>query len=885
MRVVLARILGFLRSLVGGRRPDRDLDDEVGFHVDMLVDDYVRRGLTRDRARAMALRSFGGITQVKEGYRDQRGLPWLEMLAQDVRYGMRTLRRAPGFTLAALITLALGIGANSAIFSVVNAVLLRPLPYPEPDRLVHLLWRHPSNIGSSQTGLRFIFFRDRLASVDALAAFCGLGSFNLLLTDRSEFVSALGVSKEYFTVFGARPAIGQPFTADQDRPGGPDVAILLDDLWRRQFAGDPDIIGKSILLGDRPYAIVGVMPASFRAPAGVDLLLPLQTAMAGRGGGFNYTVAGRLRAGMSVERASADVGAVWHALKDEHPKAMLSNEMPSSFVALQESLASSVRPALLMMFVAVGLLLLIACANTANLLFARALGRGREMAVRAALGAGRSRIARQLLTESVLLALAGGVAGTLLAYWLVPTLLSLTPPGFVVDEDVRIDSTVLLVTLATAVLTGLLFGIAPALSVTRRGLVDAFKDASGRTTAGRRSGGLRAGLVVGQIAVCMLLLVGAGLLTRTFLSLRAVDPGFDPRGVLAAGMSMQGNRYADPEDLNRFYNEGLDRIRRIRGVQSAAVASGLPLARALNLNVDVLDWPETGKRVEDEVTDWRYVTAGYFETMRISIVAGRAFTDGDVRGALPVAIVSEEFARRLFKGTSALGRHIRVFDADGAMQIVGIAKDLKEGGLKGRSRLVMYVPVSQTNAQAVKIAHGYFQTNWVVRAENAGPDLTRQIAEAIRQVDPRQPFAAFRTLDQVKNAAMATERFQMTLLSAFAATGLLLAAAGIYGLIAYSVAQRTREFGIRLALGATRQRIVGSVVRQGAVMAAAGVTLGAAGAVALSKVLRNYVWGVSPLDARTYITVGAILLLVAAAASVVPALRAVRLNPLRALRE
>ena len=790
-----------------------------------------------------------------------------------------------GSRCAALATLALGIGANSAIFSVVNAVLLRPLPYVEPDRLVHLVWRHPSNVGSSQTGLRFMFFRDRLSSVDALAAYSGLGSFNLALADRSEFVSALGVSKEYLTVFGARPALGEGFTADHDRPGGPDVAILVDGLWRRQFAGDPDIVGKSIVLGDRPYTVVGVMAASFRATPPVDVLLPLQTGLTGRGGGFNYAVTGRLRAGMSIERASADVGTVWHALKAEHPTTLITNEMASSFVALQDSLASPVRPALLMMLVGVGLLLLIACANTANLLLARAVGRGREMAVRAALGAGRARIARQLLTESVLLALAGGTLGTLFAYWLVPTLLSFTPPGFVLEDDVRIDGTVLIATLTTAILTGLLFGIAPVLSITRRGLVDAFKDGSGRTTSGRHSGALRGALVVGQVALCMLLLVGAGLLTRTFLTLRAIDPGFDPRGVLAAGMSMQGNRYSNPDELNRFYDEGLERIRRIPGVRSAAVTSGLPIARALNLNVDVLDWPETGKRPEDVVTDWRYVTAGYFEAMRIPIVAGRPFTDRDVKGALPVVIVSEEFARRLFKGTSALGRHVRVFDADGAMQIVGIARDLKEGGLKGSSRSVMYVPMAQTHAQAIKIAHGYFPTNWVVRAENAGPDLTRRIAEEIRQVDPRQPLTSFRTLDEVKNAAMATERFQMTLLGAFAATGLLLAAAGIYGVIAYSVTQRTREFGIRLALGATRQSIVGSVVRQGALMAGAGIAIGGGCAVAMSKVLRNYVWGVSPLDAGTYATVAAILVLVAAAASLAPALRAVRLNPLRALRE
>ena len=886
MRVLLARIAGLFRNVILGKRLDRDLDAEVQFHLEMLVEEYVRRGLNRDDACAMARRSFGGVTQMKEAYRDQRSLPWLEMLAQDARYGARMLLRAPGFTSAALLTLALGIGANTAIFSVVNAVLLKPLPYPQPERLVQFVWHHPLNVGVGQTGLRYMFFRDQLKSVEALAASSGFGSFNLTLTDHAEFVSALGVSKEYFTVLGIRPEIGQPFTEEHDRVGGPDVAILMPALWRRQFGADPGVIGRSILLGDKAYEVVGVMPASFRLQATVDLLLPLRTGTTGRGVGFNYMVIGRLRPAVSVERASADAATIWHAFKEQHPKAMIRNELPSGFIPLQESQASSVKPLLMIILAAVGLLLLIACTNTANLLLARASGRGREIGVRAALGAARSRIVRQLLTESMLLAVSGGAMGVLLAYWFVPALLSVTPPGFVVADDVRIDATVLMVTGVTAVLTGLIFGIVPALSITRQDLAEAFRSDGIRTTSGRRSRVLRGSLVVTEVAFCMLLLVAAGLLFRTFITLRSIDPGFDPRGVITARMSMQGERYSTPQDLNRFYEQALDRIRRIPGVRGAAVASGLPLARALNLNVDVLDWPENSQdRVQDALTDWRYVTPTYFDTMRIPIAAGRPFTERDVAGAPAVAIVSEEFARTLFKGTNAIGRHIRVFDADGELEIVGIAKDLKEGGVKWRPRAVMYVPLAQTHAQAIKVAHGYFQTNWVVRAERPGPDLGRQIEEQTRQVDPRQPLSAFRTMDQVKDAAIATERFQMTLIGTFGAIGLLLAAAGVYGLIAYSVAQRTREFGIRLALGATHRQIVRSVVRQGASMAIVGIVLGGIAAGALSKVLQRFVWGVSPLDGRTYAFVGLLLLTVAATASLVPAIRVVRVNPLRALRE
>jgi putative ABC transport system permease protein len=803
----------------------------------------------------------------------------------DIRFGVRTLLRTPGFTVAALLTLALGIGANTAIFSVINGVLLRPLPYPESDRLVRLVRRHPAGVAENQTGLRYLFFREHVTSVDGMTAYSGAGSFNLVAGDRAQFVNALGVSKEYFAVFGVAPVLGQSFSAEHDGIGGPDVAILTHSLWRRQFAEDRGVVGRAILLGDTAYTVVGVMPATYES-AGFDLLLPLRPSITGRGGGFNYTVVARLRPGVTIEQATSETSIAWQAYREQHPNAVMPNELPSAFVRLQESLASPVRPALMMMLGAVGLLLLIACANTASLLLARASARGREMAVRAALGAGRPRIVRQLLTESVLLALAGAALGVLFAYWTVPALLALTPPGFFATEGVRIDTTVLTATLVTALAAAVIFGLAPALSVTRHDLVEAFKADGGRATASRRSAWLRRGLVVAEVALCMLLLVGAGLLVQTFLNLRAVDPGFDPRQVLIAQMSMQGNRYARPEDVTRFYEEGLRRIRQLPGVRSAAVTSGLPIARALNLNVDVLDWPaERHDRAQNVLTDWRYVTPDYFETMRIPVVSGRGFTERDRIGAPRVAVVSEEFARRLFPGTSAVGRHVRVFDADGAMQIVGIVKDLKEGGLKGDPRLVMYVPAGQTHAAGLRTTHSYFPVNWVVRADDPGPQLRRQIEEQIRQVDSRQPFSGFRTMDEVKTSAMLTERFQMAVLGVFASIGLLLAAAGVYGLIAYSVAQRTREFGIRMALGATSGNVLFAVLRQGALLALAGVVAGAAAAALSTHVLRNFVWGVSTLDPVTFIAVAALLMAVAAMASVVPALKAVKANPVSALRE
>ena len=877
MRTLLSRLVAFLR----GRRLDRDMDDEMRFHLEMAFDQYLRRGLSRDQARASALRDFGGVTQMKEAYRDQRGLPWLEMLVQDVRYGVRMLLRAPGFTFAALLTLALGIGANTAIFSVVNAVLLRPLPYPQPDRLVQFV-RQRSVDAQGQTGRRYLFFRDHLKSVEALTAYRGAGSLNMTRGDAARFVSVRAVSKEYFTVFGAAPALGQPFTDQHDVTGGPDVAILSHALWQGAFQGRPDVIGATVHVAETPYTVIGVLPDWFEAGSGPDMLIPLRPGVTGPGGGFNYTVAGRLRQGVSPDEASAEVAALWSAFRAEFPNASGERERPSGFVSLQESVASTVRPSLLMMSGAVGLLLLIACANTANLLLARASSRGREIAVRAALGASRGRIVRQMLTESTLLSLTGAVLGLAMAYWAVPALLALTPPGYRVAADVRIDTSVLAVTLALAVLTGLLFGLAPAIGLSRHDVTDAFKEDGTRTAGSRRTGWLRRLLVAAELALCMVLLVGAGLLLQTFLKLRAIDPGFDISGVLTARMPLQGERYATPAALNRFYEEGLARIRRLPGVHDAAVVNGVPLEQALNLNVTVLDGPI---EVKGALTDWRYATTDYFNTMRIPIVAGRGFTDVDRAGAPPVAVVSEEFARRFFNGSSPMGRHIAVFRGDGEIEIVGVAKNLKETGLRVRPMPVMYVPVAQTHATAIQTTHGYFPASWVVRADNPGTSLRRQIEGEIRAIDPRQPFSAFRTMEETKMRSMAVERFQMTLVGIFAVIGLLLATAGIYGLVAYSVNQRTREFGIRVALGASANSILRSVVGQGIMLAVVGVAVGGFAAVFATRVLRTFVFEVSTLDPATYIVVAILLIAVAVIASLVPALRAVRLNPVTALRE
>jgi putative ABC transport system permease protein len=812
-----------------------------------------------------------------------------EAFLQDLRYGVRSLLRTPGFVLAAVLALALGSGANTAIFTVVNAVLLRPLAYPEPERIAQFVWRTRDGDRVALRGNQYLHFRDTLKSVDALAAWRGPTGFNLSFGDSAEYVKAMPVSKEFFTVFGVRPEYGDPFGDDHDRAGGADAVVLGYGLWTRMFGSDPSIVGRSVLLGDRSYMVLGVMPRSFQSMPPADLYVPLKPSTTGPGSGQNYRVAGRLKRGITIAQATAEAASVYQSIADQFPGSRRNaSGRPFdtyAFVPFQSSMTESARPALLLMLGAVALLLLIACANTANLLLARASTRGREMAVRVALGASRVRIIRQLLTESALLFTLGGAAGVFLAYWTVPALLALTPAGYTVYQDVRIDAIVLVTMLGVSIITGLLFGLAPAMGLSRHELVAAFKDDATRTTGSRRSRWMRKALVVAEVALSMVLLVGAGLLIQTFMKMRAIDPGFNPHGLLTARMSLQGDRYGTTQDVNRLFDHALERIRQIPGVTAASVVNCVPIERGLNMNVDVLDGPEHFEGMAT-LTDWRYASLDYFTTMGIPIVAGRGFSDADRAGAAPVAVVSEAFARHFFKNTNPLGHHIGMLKTPESIEVVGVAKDLREGGeLTGPPVPIMYVPVTQADIRWVRASHTYFPMSWVIRTANNGPQTIKQIREAVRLVDPRQPFSSFVTMDEIKAQSMADETFQMTLLTLLAGIGLVLAFAGIYGLIAYTVAERTREIGIRVALGATAARILSAVVREGIVLAAGGVAIGVVAAAGLTRTLQDYVFGVSTLDPLTFAAVGSLLVIVAALASLVPAVRAIRLKPTTALRE
>lgn len=885
MRTVISRLTAFFR-----RAPlDRELDDEVQFHLEMLTQQYVRQGMTSAEARARALRVFGGVVQMKETYRDQRGLPFVETLGQDVRYAARTFGRAPGFVFAALVTLALGIGANSAIFSVVNAVLLKPLPYPEPERIVGVgrLMRGSSEPQERLTGLQYLFYRDHLDSVEALTAWYGIG-FNLATDDGAEYVLGRAVSKEYFSVFASRTLYGSTFTSEHDTVGGPPAVVLSHGLWQRRFGGDPNVIGTTILLAEEPYTVLGVLPREYRSMSvsPVDVYIPLRPRAGGRGGGFNYQTAGRLKNGITLAQANSDARRAFDAFRREHPEAVRDSDTGMAFVSYHDSLTRGARPALLLMVAAVGTLLLIATANTASLLLTRATGRGREIAVRAALGANRGRIVRQLLTESVLLSFAGGAVGLLLAYWSVPAMLALLPANFPIYREVRVDPTVLLATFVLSAATGLLFGLAPAISVSRHDLAEAFKEDATRTTSSRRSAWARKILVVGEVALCMLLLVSAGLLLQTVMRMRAIDPGFDVRGVMTARMSLHGERYSPPAALNAYVQQGLLRLRRLPGVESAALVNGVPIERGLNLNVTIPDGPLQGnERVENALTDWRFATLDYFRTMGIPVLEGRGFDTRDSSGSPRVAVVNEEFVRQFFRGQSPIGHRAIVLTADPALEIVGVVQDVREAGLVGPQLPVIYVPITQVSEPAAHLSHSYFPVSWVVRARNVGPQMIDAIRLELRALDPQQPVSSFKTMEEVKGAQFEGERFQMVLLLTLAIVGLMLASAGIYGLVSYAVTQRTREFGIRVALGARPGHLLRGIVLEGVSLALAGVVLGVIVSAAGLRALQAFLFGVRSTDPLTFLVVGAILVVIAALASLIPAWRAVRLNPVTALRE
>ncbi len=813
----------------------------------------------------------------------------LDAILRDLRYAARMLRKTPGFTLIALVTLAVGIGVNTAVFSVVNTLLLEPLPYPEPDRLatVITLMRSPRGQGTSDSvdGRTYLAIHDNAKMIDTAArggGFSGSG-VNLVAGDRAANVIQGRVTAGYFRVMGVPPLIGREFSPDEDRDGGQPVAILSHGLWTRQFGSDPAIVGRSVMLRGQQYTVVGVMPAGFVAGK-VDLWTPLRPSTRGEGGGSNYQMLARIRPGVSWSQADAEVAQ----LGSEAATGQASSDatVVCSLLPQQQEETTDVRQPLLMLWGAVGLVLLIACVNIAGLLLARSSMRTREIATRMALGSGRPAVIRQLLVESAVLALAGGLLGLGLGWLILDGVRTLAADVLTFEYPVTLDARVLVATVVGALGTSVIFGLVPALHASRVDVQATLAESGTRGVAGRSSRWARRLLVVGEVAMGVVLLVSAGLLVRTFVHLNTLSPGFDPSNVVTATVSLQDARYEEAVKVDRLFTDSLARIRAIPGVQSAGVTLGLPYTRLLNLGFRPLDG---GSNVEGTATtNVTYITPGYLQALRLQVRAGRDLTDADRAGGEGVAIVNEEFIHRFYKDQTVIGRHIAVAGDRTIVGVVGNTRATSSGFGSYHGPLVappiVYIPASQVSGNFLKLVHTWFSPAWVVRTSGPVAPVVDGLRRSIGAVDPMLPIAKMESMTDVQSASLADQRFMMTLVLGLGAVALLLAAIGIHGLIANSVSERTRELGIRLALGATGSQIMRDIVQSGLILAAIGIAIGTAGAFAVGRLLQSFLWGVTPADPLTFIAVIATLLAVALAASVLPALSVLRLDPATTLR-
>jgi predicted permease len=789
------------------------------------------------------------------------------------------LKTQPGFTLIAVITLALGIGATTAIFSVVNAVLLRPLPYPDADRLLYVGQQYRSGLAGSGEP-KFLFWREQSNSFEALAAYSSFGGAggNLSGGNEPEFVRGLRVSEDFFRVLGVYPASGRAFTTAEDTPGSARVAIVSDGLWRRRFGENPELIGQTVLVNDRPVTIVGIMPPHFRLGFTADLLVPMQ-ARPTANYDPNATVIGRLKPDVTIDQARAELKVIADQYRSTLPQHMQEGETIGA-QSYQESFTGNVASLLWILLGAVSFLLLIACANVANLQLTRAAGRQREIAVRLALGAGTGRIVRQLLTEGVMLALVGGSAGLLMAVWSAELLKALIPEGLLPSvAEIRVDWRVLAFAFTAAIATGLLFGLAPAWQARKVDVNTALKENPGKGGTGR--GRLRGTLVVAEVALSLVLLVGAGLLIRTFGNLLSVAPGFDPHNVLTCQIALSGERYDTTNEAAAFYRDALERIRGLPGVEAAAITNKLPLDWQFNMPIVFPDEPDKLQSVQ-----FRMISPDYFRVMKIGVRQGREFAESDNASAPPVAIVNEAFGQRFFGGEEALTRQLSIGRGanDPVRQVIGVVGDIKQSGLDRPAPPMVFVPIPQMSDKLMAMVRSFTAANFTVRTTVPPLSLSAAMKREIAALDPTLALSNISSMEEISALSVAPQRFNMMLLGLFAGLGLALAAIGIYGVISYAVAQRTNEIGLRIALGAQTRDVIRLVLGQGLSLALLGTVLGLASAYGLTRLMKSLLFGVSATDPLTYAGVAVLLAVVALVACYVPARRATKVDPMVALR-
>ena len=810
----------------------------------------------------------------------------------DLRFAVRQLIKSPGFTIIAIIALALGIGANTAMFSVINAILLRPLPFPESDRLT-MIWQTNPEVAKMGFPLAptsvpdFKDWRAQAKSFEAVSAIEGWSS-NLTGTDEAARLTGGRVSANLFSLLRVQPILGRAFLEGEDELGQERVIILSHQLWQTRFGGDRSIIGRKLILDQEPFTVVGVMPANFNFPSETGMpaymtfgarceawvpFAPSEGRQKNRGA-HNIAVIARLKPGVSLTIAQAEMNTLAGRFAQQYPDS--NKDWGIQLVSLQKQAAAGSERTLSVLMAAVGCILLIACANVANLLLARGLGRQKEIAIRRALGASRFRIVRQLLTESVLLALAGGLLGIIFAIWGSNLLLAIAPASLPRLDDVRIDGGVLLFTLAVSLATGVLFGLAPALQSSRVGLSEKLKEGDRGSTAGHAR--LRNALIVSEVALALMLLIAAGLLIESFARLAQVRPGFNPDSVLTFNIALPDNPYEDEAKAAAFFDNVVRRIENLPGVKSAAAGNVLPLSGGEEVDgFQIAGRPEPAPG-EMQTANFRWVTSDYFKTLQIPLQRGRNFNEQDKKDAPEVAIIDETMARLYFPGVNPIGQRFRATNEKKQIfrEIVGVVGDVRHTSLNAKPGPHIYLPEAQKGLQLMTVA---------VRSAGAEPGaLLKMVRREVAAIDPTVPISEIRTMEEMVASAVAPWRFTMALLSAFAAVALLLASVGIYGVLAYSVNQRRREIGIRMSLGAQRRDVLRLFLTQGMAVTLLGIVIGLGGAWAATRIMRSLLYSVSPTDPLVFLSVPLTFAAIALLASFLPARKAARVNPVTALR-
>ena len=864
---------------------DRGLNAEVRFHIDMETEKNIRLGMSPEEARRTALRNFGPMEKHKAETRDARGVSWLENFFVDLRYGIRSMLTHPGYALLAVMTLGLGIGANTAIFSVIDGVLLKPLPYANGDRLVLIQEKTPlqrqQTIGVSITEL--YDYRQQLASFEGIVEHHNM-NFDLLRRGEPDRVAAAVVSPNFFDVLGVRPLLGRTFVDTDDDHGADAVIVLTHAYWQAKFGGDRNIVGQVFQMNDRPHTVIGVLPSIPQYPQEADIYMPTSACpfrasaeqqIATNRRPFSVTVFGLLKPGVSLEQANTEVQTVAGRFAVDFPKAYTPERtgFHGTTASVLAELTNGARQMLLVLLGTTSLILLIACANVANLTLARMLKRDRELAMRTALGAGRGRLIRQLLTESVLLGVAGGVVGVAFAWSTIGMLTGFVGRFTARTHQIAIDPNVLGFTLLIAIATGLIFGTLPALA-SRTNPMSALKTGSKGTEAkGRRR--LQDALIVAQVAVSVVLLVGAGLLLMSFYRLQNVQPGFNAERITTAEIFGNFTKYPDPTDLLSFYDRVLQRLNTTPGVVSASITNAIPLAGTIpgqtrfQIEGQTYDTPDARPTV-----DVRIASARYFETLGVPLIKGRVFTDLDHAEAPLVGIINETMARH-WGDRDPIGSHVSFDNGTTWGTVVGIVADIKTFGLDKEPAPQLYRPLAQSGGLAGRV---------MARMNGDAQSAVTTIRNVVRSIDPDIPIENVRTLDEIREQYLATPKLTAMLLTVFACLALLVTLTGIAGVIAQSVSQRTQEFGLRMALGATQHSVLSMVLRQGLTLVGVGLIIGAAGAMAASRVLNSYLYGTTPRDPAIFAGVATLFLLSGVLACFIPARRATTVDPLIALR-